>query len=77
MTDAIRAACPDAVHVVTADGQVLKAGRAALFVLAQIGYRRLAWLFGTPLLLPLTEWGYGLVASNRMFFSRFLFTREE
>lgn len=76
MTDEVFRACPDAVHVVTADGRVLRAGRAVLFVMAELGYRRLACLLGTWPLILLVEWGYGVVARNRQLFSRFLFTRE-
>lgn len=76
MTPEVFAACPAAVHVVTADGRVLRAGRAVLFIMAELGYRRSAWLLGTPIAIPFVEWGYRLVANNRLFFSRFMFTRE-
>jgi len=74
MTPALAAACADAVHVVTADGRVLRAGRAVLFVLEQLGWPvRLLAL--PPLIWPI-EWLYRVVARNRAFFSRFLFRRE-
>ena len=76
MTPALRAACARAVHVVTADGRVLRAGRAALFVLQQIGYERWAALLSVPPLIWCVEPGYRLVAANRAFFSRFLFHGE-
>jgi predicted DCC family thiol-disulfide oxidoreductase YuxK len=73
MTPALRAACEKAVHVLTTDGRTLRAGRASLFVLANIGY---GWL-ARPLLLPpfvwLVELGYRIVAAHRPFFARFLF----
>jgi predicted DCC family thiol-disulfide oxidoreductase YuxK len=77
MTLALYTACQQAVHVITVEGQVIKAGRAAMFVLEELGYpgwlvRPLTW----PPLVWLTELGYWLVANNRPFFSRFLFTRE-
>ena len=56
----------------------MKAGRAALFVLEEIGYPR--WLvrpFTWPPLVWFTELGYWIVARNRPFFSKFLFTTEE
>ena len=78
MTPQMYRACALAVHVVTADGRVLRAGRAGLFVLEQLGYPR--WLVRPltwPPLVWLTELGYKLVATNRSFFSKFLFTRDE
>lgn len=73
MTPALYAACERAVHVVTADGRVLRAGRASLFVLEQIGYRRTARVLGLPPCIWGVEWGYRLVAGHRGFFARFLF----
>lgn len=78
MTPPLYEACKKAAHVLTVDGRTLKAGRAALFILAEIGYPR--WLIGPftwPPVVWLTELGYELVARNRPFFSKFLFTREE
>lgn len=77
MTAELYKACRQAVHVITADGCIIKAGRAAMFVLEAIGYPR--WLvrpFTWPPLVWLTELGYWLVANHRPFFSKFLFTRE-
>ena len=77
MTPRLYEACQRAVHVITADGRVIEAGRAVMFVLEEIGYPR--WLvrpFTWPPLAWLTELGYWLVANNRPFFSKFLFTRQ-
>ena len=77
MTPSLYAACEQAVHVITADGQVIKAGRAATFILEEIGYPR--WLvqpFTWPRLVWFTEMGYRIVADNRPFFSKFMFTYE-
>jgi predicted DCC family thiol-disulfide oxidoreductase YuxK len=63
------------VHVVTADGEVLSAGKAWLFVLDQIGYRRTAAVLSLPPLSWIVELGYRIVAHNRRFFARFLFRR--
>jgi predicted DCC family thiol-disulfide oxidoreductase YuxK len=77
MTPQLFQACRAAVHVITSEGRVLKAGRASLVVLEEIGYpqwliRPLTW----PPLIWFVEWGYRLVADNRPFFGKFLFTRE-
>lgn len=76
MTPALYEACRHAVHVVLPDGQVLRAGRAALFVLDRIGYRAFARIMAIPPMIWGVELGYWLVARNRAFFSNFLFTRE-
>lgn len=77
MTPSLYAACRQAVHVISVDGQVIKAGRAAMFILEEIGYPR--WLirpFTWPPLVWFTELVYRIVAENRPFFSKFLFTRD-
>lgn len=77
MTPALFEACKRAVHVVTANGEIIKAGRASMFVLEQIGYPR--WLVRPltwPPLVWFTELGYRIVAENRPFFGKFLFTKE-
>ena len=78
MTPQLYEACRQAVHIVTAGGRVIKAGRASLFVLEQLGYPK--WLI-RPLTWPPLIWGvelgYWLVAHNRPFFSKFLFTGQE
>jgi predicted DCC family thiol-disulfide oxidoreductase YuxK len=73
MTPALREACKRALHAVTSSGEILKAGLATLFVLEQLGYRRLAQALRLPPLIWLVELGYRVVASNRSFFARFLF----
>ena len=77
MTPALFAACEKAVHVLTMDGRTLRAGRAALFVLHTIGRWSLAArILSVPPLVWLVEMGYCLIARNRRFFSRFLFTKD-
>lgn len=71
MTPALAAACAEAVHVVTADGKILKAGRAVLFVLEVLGYRRFARLFAKRPLIWGVEAGYRLVARYRGLLARF------
>jgi len=73
MTWELAEACAAALHVVTEDGKILKAGRACLFVLGALGWRRTAWLLSLPPLVWVVELGYRLVARHRSFFSRFLF----
>lgn len=70
LTPALAAACRDAVHVRTIDGRWLRAGRACLFVLARIGWPRLARLGALPPFVWGVELGYRIVARNRPFFSR-------
>ena len=77
MTPALEAACERAVHVLTADGRTLRAGRAALFVLERCGYALPARLLALPPFVWCVEIGYWIVARNRNFFSHFLFTRED
>jgi predicted DCC family thiol-disulfide oxidoreductase YuxK len=72
MTPELAAACRTAVHVITADGRVLRAGRASLFVLGETGHTALARLLGWPPFIWLVELGYLIVARNRSFFSRLL-----
>lgn len=73
MTEEIRQACASAVHVVTAEGRVLKAGRACLYILEGLGYAPLARVLGVPPMVWMVELGYRVVASRRRFFSRFPF----
>jgi predicted DCC family thiol-disulfide oxidoreductase YuxK len=71
MTLELRQACKRAVHVVTSDGRVLRAGRASLFVLGQTGNPRLARLLALPPLVWIVEACYALVARNRSLASSF------
>ena len=77
MTAELYEACKHAVHVIQADGEVLRAGQATLFILERLG-----WGYGLPGLLklrpfiPLGELGYAVVARNRSFVSRILFRHE-
>lgn len=77
MTPQLYEACRKSLHVITTDKRILRAGRAVMFILEAIGYP--AWLvrpFTWPPLVWFTELGYQIVARNRSFFSRFLFTRD-
>lgn len=76
MTPALRDACVRAIHVVRADGRVLSAGRAALYVLERVGFGWFARLLAIPPFVWAIELGYWIVARNRRFFARFLFRKE-
>jgi predicted DCC family thiol-disulfide oxidoreductase YuxK len=73
MTPELRAACRRAMHVVTADGQVLRAGRASVFVLRETGSRRLAAVLGVPPFVWVVEIIYRIVARNRSHLSWLIF----
>jgi predicted DCC family thiol-disulfide oxidoreductase YuxK len=75
MTPELRKACSRAVHLLTADGELLRAGRACLWVLQQVGHPVLARVLALPPLVWAVEVGYWLVARNRQLASRFLFRR--
>jgi len=78
MTPQLYEACRKAVHIIKAEGQIIKAGRATLFILEEIGYP--TWLI-RPFTWPPSVWfielGYQIIGRNRPFFSRFFFTRED
>jgi predicted DCC family thiol-disulfide oxidoreductase YuxK len=76
MTPALYAACARALHVVKADGTVLRAGRAFLFILDELGWRWRARLLALPPFVWFVELGYALVANYRAFFSRLMFRRK-
>ena len=76
MSDALAAQCARAVHVITPAGEVRRAGRASLYVLGSIGWRRAEAIGSRRPLVWLVEAGYWLVARNRPFFGRFMFRRE-
>jgi predicted DCC family thiol-disulfide oxidoreductase YuxK len=76
MTPELHAACEHAVHVVRHNGEVLRAGRAALHVLHYLGWPRTMTLLSLPPFVWLVEMAYAAVAEHRPFFARFLFTRD-
>lgn len=75
MTPALYAACAESVHVVKSNGEILRAGRAALFILENIG-RAPSRLLGLPPFIWIVEWGYRIVANHRILFSRVFFRDE-
>ena len=77
MTPELREQARRAVQVITREGDRLAAGRAALFVLEEIGWHpRLARLGQRRPFVWAVELGYRIVARNRSFFGRFLFRGE-
>lgn len=72
VTPELRAACADALHVITNDGVVLRGARALLFVGDRLGWRgaRLAML---PPVIWILDGAYWVVAEHRSFFARFFF----
>jgi predicted DCC family thiol-disulfide oxidoreductase YuxK len=70
MSDDLARRCARAVHVVTPDGRILRAGRATLYVLEEIGWPRLARVASRRPLVWLVEAGYWLVARTRGLWSR-------
>lgn len=65
MTDELARRCARAVHILRPDGALLSAGRASLYVLGQLGWRRLAFVLGLPPFVWAVELGYWFVARNR------------
>ncbi|MCG8425397.1 MAG: DUF393 domain-containing protein [Proteobacteria bacterium] len=76
LTPELRAACARAIHVVTNDGDIVRAGRAVLYILERCGWRWRARLLALPPLVWLVELGYRVVARNRRSFARFFFRRD-
>ena len=73
MTPELEAACARAMHVLCNDGRVLRSGRAALHILGGLGWRRTADFLSLPPLIWGVEFGYWIVASNRLLFDRLFF----
>ncbi|MCO4745342.1 MAG: DUF393 domain-containing protein [Proteobacteria bacterium] len=72
VTDELRAACEFAMHVVTADGEVIRAGRAVLHIFGGLGWPGMG-LLALPPLIWFIELGYTFIARNRRLASRFFF----
>lgn len=75
MSPELRVACQEALHVVQADGSILRGAPAVLFVYEGLGYRGLSLGRRRPLSWALDA-GYTVVANHRLFFSKFLFLRD-
>jgi predicted DCC family thiol-disulfide oxidoreductase YuxK len=70
MTPALYEQCKRAMHVVLPDGRLLRAGRACLYILHTLGYRRTAAVLGVRPLVWGVEVGYWLVARYRYVLAR-------
>jgi predicted DCC family thiol-disulfide oxidoreductase YuxK len=67
MTPELRRACALSAHILFPDGEILNSGKAALFILRELGWRWL-WALRVPPLIWLVEVGYLIFARNRPFF---------
>jgi predicted DCC family thiol-disulfide oxidoreductase YuxK len=76
MTPALAEACVRAVHVIRNDGQILRAGRAVLYVYSRLGWPRTTALLARRPMIWLIELLYRLVVRHRRFFALFMFRRE-
>lgn len=72
---AMKEACSEAMHVVKSNGDILWAGRAAMFCGRCTRWHQLARIGEWPVFLPFVEVGYKIVAANRDLFSQVLFPR--
>lgn len=69
-------ACAHALHLQKRDGEMLRAGRATLFMLHQVGFVWTARLLGLPPLVWVVEALYWLMARNRHVAGKLLFRNE-
>lgn len=58
-------ACQSAVHVHTVDGKQMRAGRAALFILGELGFSYITRIAVLPPFIWCVELGYRWVARYR------------
>ena len=65
MTPALRLACAEALHLVTAGGRSYRGGDACIALLAALGRPRFARFLAAAPLRRAIGLGYGLVAANR------------
>ncbi len=75
MTPELAKACGRAMHIVCRDGTLLRAGRAALFLASEIGWRRSSRFLSKPPMIWFVELGYALVARNRRLTGRIFFRK--
>jgi predicted DCC family thiol-disulfide oxidoreductase YuxK len=76
MTPELQKACKNAMHVVTAEGQIYRAGRACLFILEKLGWGIVARWLALPPMIWLVEIIYRLIANNRHRLSRLFKTKQ-
>lgn len=73
MTPELERACARSVHVIRPDRSILRAGRACLYVLERLGWKRRARLLRLPPFIWAVELVYRLIASHRTLAGRLLF----
>ena len=74
LNDELRALAPCGVIGVTPEARQRPAATPVLYLWSLAPLTRpLAWLLGNPVVLPLTQFGYRLVARNRHHISRIFF----
>ena len=76
MSTAQRQACRARMHVIAPDGRWLSGGRAWVWVLQELGWRRAAWVLARPPAIWAVEAANAVVSTHRPFFARFLFRKE-
>ncbi len=62
MTPTLQKACPETLHAITTEGQVLRGGDAAIYTLEAIGFRSLAKLLWMKPLRAIVRFGYEVIA---------------
>ncbi|BCM89624.1 hypothetical protein IAD21_01471 [Abditibacteriota bacterium] len=77
LTPELREECSKSIHVIKTDGEILKGGRAAMFLGRFTRWNRLARMGEWPIFLPFVEIGYSIVANNRMVFSKLMMKAEK
>ena len=76
LAPSVKEACAEAVHVIKADGEMIRAGRAILFCGTFTRFGGWARIGLWPIFLPFVEVGYKFVAHNRNLVSKFFFKCE-
>ena len=76
LAPSLQQACAHAIHVIKADGEMIKAGRAMLFCGLFTPFSGWARIGMWPIFLPFVELGYAFVARNRNLVSKVLFRCE-
>jgi predicted DCC family thiol-disulfide oxidoreductase YuxK len=73
ISEDLRRACSQAVHVVKRDGEILRGAEAILFCCRFTHFHKLARLLEWRIFRPFLDMAYDLVARHRAFFSRLLY----
>ena len=76
LAPSVREACGQAIHVIKADGEMIRAGRAMMFCGLFTPFSGWARIAMWPIFLPFVELGYAFVARNRQLVSKVLFRCE-